>query len=555
MSQSPATYDLAIVGSGFAGSLFACIARRLGYSVVLIERGAHPRVVIGESTTPLTNLFLEELCDHYNLPEIRSFSKWGTWQHAHPEIGCGLKRGFSFFHHSLEHVNTLPDPEHARQLLVAASPHDGIADTHWYRADFDQYLVQAAQRAGAEYFPHVRLERFSDHGDHAVLEGKRHNQPIAFRVRFVVDATGPHGFLHQTLRLGEAPLPPMPPTQALYSHFTGVGRLAGTSAPTPGALSLAPEDFPAPRVGSQPPYPVDDAAVHHVFPGGWIWVLQFNNGITSAGVSCTDPRAQQLGISVGADMNQRETPFTRAWEGLLTRIPALQKQFEHAEAIRPFSLIPRVSFRSARIAGRNWALLPSAAGFVDPLLSTGFPLTLLGIQRVAYILESGLDAPDLAARLGDYAAQSDAELLASARLIAALYMSMDNFPVFTALTMLYFAAVSYSETAHRLGKPEIAASFLLRDLPQFASAMEKLIAESRTIRTSDAAAQFSEAVRKAIEPINVAGLADPCRRNWYPVDASDLLASAHKLGATREDIEQLLDRCGFHTEAIASKHA
>src|ERR1700691_1659260 len=99
-------------------------------------------LVIGESTTPLTNLFLEALADRYNLPEIRAFSKWGTWQRTHPEVACGLKRGFSFFHH--ERNESSESLDRNQQLLVAASPHDAIADTHWYRADFDQYLMQAA---------------------------------------------------------------------------------------------------------------------------------------------------------------------------------------------------------------------------------------------------------------------------------------------------------------------------------------------------------------------------------------------------------------------------
>jgi FADH2 O2-dependent halogenase len=54
-------FDIAVAGSGFAGSLMAMIARQLGLSVILLERGRHPRVVIGESSTPLSNLLLEEL--------------------------------------------------------------------------------------------------------------------------------------------------------------------------------------------------------------------------------------------------------------------------------------------------------------------------------------------------------------------------------------------------------------------------------------------------------------------------------------------------------------
>ncbi|MEY4326977.1 MAG: hypothetical protein RIS24_3148 [Verrucomicrobiota bacterium] len=85
-----ADFDLAIVGSGFAGTLLAMIARRLGLSVLMIERGRHPRFAIGESSTPLANLWLETLTDRYDLPRLRPLSQWGTWQASYPHLGCGL---------------------------------------------------------------------------------------------------------------------------------------------------------------------------------------------------------------------------------------------------------------------------------------------------------------------------------------------------------------------------------------------------------------------------------------------------------------------------------
>ncbi len=562
MSESPSReiYDLAVVGSGFAGSLIAGIARRLGRSVVLIERGRHPRFAIGESSTPLSNLLLEELATRYSLAELRPLSKWGTWQRAHPEIPCGLKRGFTFYHHLLDHPAAHhSDLDRRNQLLVAASPHDAIADTHWFRADFDHFLVQAAQRAEVEYYDHVHLTRFTDCGGHVLLEGcrpepetapgaPRSSPAIAFRARFVLDATGPRGFLHRALHLGELPLSDMPATQALYTHFTGVGRLE-EQFHFPGAPPLSPSF--GDRVGATP-YPVDDAAVHHIFPGGWIWVLRFNNGVTSAGVAFTDAAAARFGLSPAPGSSDCQPRYAAAWNQLVARIPALSRQFSGAHPVRPFTHIPRLSFRSAQIVGPRWALLPSAAGFVDPLLSTGFPLALLGIQRLAAILESGTESTDFLAQLAAYAAQTDAELLAAARLIGALYASMDNFPVFSALSMLYFAAVSYSEAAHRLGKPQLASSFLLHDHPHFGPAMRDLLAQSRAVRTPEQSARFSENVRRAIDPINVAGLADPSRRNWYPIDANDLFANAHKLHATREEIENLLNRCGFYPQITSA---
>jgi FADH2 O2-dependent halogenase len=513
------SWDIAVVGSGFAGSLLAMIARQLGRSVVLIERGSHPRVVIGESSTPLSNLLLEELAERYGLDAIRPLAKWGSWQRAHPEVGCGLKRGFTFYHHRLGSPDGA-DPERRDQLLVAASPRDAIADTHWYRADFDHLLVREAQRLGVEYLDRVTLHEFRDTGSEVVLRGERGDEDLTVRASFVVDATGPRGFLHQALQLEESALPGFPLTQALYSHFSGVTRFAECRGR-----------------GSEgsPPYPVDDAAVHHVFDGGWIWVLRFNNSITSAGVAATDRVASELRLSDGGP----------AWERLLHQLPALQEQFAGARPEQPFRHIPRLSFRSAAIVGSRWALLPSAAGFVDPLLSTGFPLALLGGSRLAEILAQDWNTGDFHHRLQAYAAQTDQELMATARLVAALYATMDNFPVFIAISLLYFAAASYAEAARRLGKAHLASSFLLCDDAVFGPESQRLFERALQPLTETESAELVREILSAIEPINVAGLGRPERPNWYPVEASDLLDNAHKLKATRGEVLAMLERCGF----------
>ena len=70
--------DIAIVGSGFGGALTALALRARGKRVLLIERGRHPRFAIGESSTPLANLLLEELATRYDLAGVRPFCKWGT---------------------------------------------------------------------------------------------------------------------------------------------------------------------------------------------------------------------------------------------------------------------------------------------------------------------------------------------------------------------------------------------------------------------------------------------------------------------------------------------
>jgi FADH2 O2-dependent halogenase len=502
-------FDIAIVGSGFAGSLMAMIARRLGCSVVMIERGRHPRFVIGESSTPLADLLWGELARRYDLPRLLPLNKWGSWQRAYPQIGCGLKRGFTFFHHTFGQP-FLDDARRRHQLLVAASASDEFADTHWYRPEFDHFLVQEAQRMGVEYLDETRLDRAEVGPAVSRLSGVRGGGEMALEARLVIDASGPRGFLHRALGLPERRFDHLPPTQALYSHFTGVGRFADLAC------------FPR---SEAPPYPPDDAAVHHVFPGGWIWVLRFNNGITSAGVAATDTLAAELDLAEGAP----------AWRRLLERLPAVQEHFATAQSILPFVHAPRLPFRSGAIAGPGWVLLPYAAGFIDPLLSTGFPLTLLGIGRLAGTLEEGVPALRAPGRLEAYARHTESELLAAEQLVGALYNNMCDFPSFSVLALLYFAAASFAENARRLGRPELAGGFLLHDHPRFGPALKRCCALALEAAPGSGASPgqrdaLRAAVLEAIEPVDVIGLSRADRRNWFPVDPQESAKAALKLG-------------------------
>ncbi len=555
MTQTPRV-DVAVIGSGFAGSLTALALGRSGRSVALIERGRHPRFAIGESSTPLANLLIEELAATYDLPRIAPLSKWGAWQRAYPALPVGLKRGFSFFHHTFD-APFADDAAHQRQLLVAASPHDAIGDTHWYRPGFDAFLAREAADAGAELLEDTCIDHVRFSGDWVALDLRRHGRREALSARFVIDASGPNGALSRLLQLPSAPTRWLPPTQALYAHFQDVSRWQDVVA-SPGCSAGASPGTPARpsndrRRGTPeiPPYPVDDAALHHVFPGGWIWMLRFNNGLTSAGAAVTAALASELVLHDGAS----------AWDRLLERLPSIRAQFAGARAVTPFVHAPRIAYRSQVVCGDRWALLPSAAGVIDPLLSTGFPLTLLGIRRLVEALAGTWDGAGRDEALATYQRQTLRELDATERLVAALYASMDDFALFKRLCLLYFAAASYSEAARRLGRHELAPGFLLCDHAAFAGACAAICeavrppaAMSVQALTRGGAARrdgreaVMAAIERAIEPFDLAGLADRRRRDWYPVLADDLMASRHKLNAGADEIVALLERCGFECQ-------
>ena len=511
-------FDVAVLGSGFGGSLAALIARRAGRTVVLIERGTHPRFAIGESSSPLANLLLEELADGYDLPRIRPLSAWGTWQRTYPEIGCGLKRGFTFYAH--EAGNPFRGaPDRSDQLLVAASPNDEVADTHWYRPDFDGFLADEAAAEGAEYLDRTAIAAIAAGASGFDIDASRAGRSMRLRARFVIDASGPGGALHQALGLASTAFPDLPQTEGLFTHFENVRRLD--------AMGI----FPA---AATPPYPADDAALHHVFDGGWIWVLRFQNGVTSAGIAATPALARELRLSEGAT----------AWQRLLDRFPTVHDQFAGARPTLPFVHRPQLPFRSRSAAGPGWAMLPSAAAFVDPLLSTGFPLTLLGLERLGEAMRTDWGRPAFEEKLQRHETRTFLEVDAAALLVSALYARFDDFPVFAALTHLYFAAASFAETARRLGRPALSGAFLSADHPTFGPALGRCCRMALGGGDRD---EVLAAVREAIEPLDVIGLGDASRRNWYPVDQADLYASARKLNATRAEIDALLVRCGLVT--------
>ena len=514
--------DVAVIGSGFGGAITALIARQIGLSVVLLERGKHPRFAIGESSTPLANLLFEELAERYSIPWLSHFSKWGTWQQNHPEVACGLKRGFTFYHHTLDEP-FLPDAARRNELMVAASPRDRVADTHWYRPDFDAFLADRAAASGAEYLDETEVVTARVSIDHVHLACRRKSHPVDVRARLVLDATGPRGALHQKLALSEVPFKHIPRTEAVFAHFENVSRWSDSHGDRQGV-----------------PYPPDDAAVHHVFPGGWIWILRFNNGLVSAGAALTRDFADQLRNGASGAPGSPEA----TWDRLLDRLPSVRQLFRGARNTVPFGYLTSLSFRSEQAAGSRWALLPSAAGFVDPLLSTGFPLTLLGISRLGDILAQGWEDEAGRSRLTHYAALTFEELDRTERLVAALYANLNDFEAFSNLTRLYFAAASFTETARRLRKPELAGGkFLLGDHGDFERGFRvcvDLALRSGGDRNTD---QLRAEILRTIEPVDVAGLGREEARNWHPVDIEDLFAARQKLGVSRAAISDLCRTC------------
>ena len=184
-------------------------------------------------------------------------------------------------------------------------------------------------------------------------------------------------------------------------------------------------------------------------------------------------------------------------------------------------------------------MLPSAAAFVDPLFSTGIPLTLLGIERLVKILEDSWGTDNLNSRLNEYGELTLKEADWTAKFIGACYAAMWDFPRFADFSMFYFAAASYSEMARRLQETPSVRRYLAADQPEFARGLE-WCADKLTSRAASLNGSFAGEVEEKIRSLNVAGLAAPEKRNWYGVDLQDLVINADKLGFTPEAMRRII---------------
>jgi len=404
--------DVVILGSGFAGSLLAAILARQGMHVVLLDRGRHPRFAIGESSTPIADLVLGRLAARWDLPDVAPLARWGTWRRALPDVGCGLKRGFSYFRHEAgrEFADT---PAHDASLLVAASATDDEADTHWLRADVDAFLHRHALERGVvgrEGCVVTAIER--DAAGWTVGWQTDTGRTERVRAGRIIDATGGGGLLPRTLGVRRVDDALATRTAAIYGHFIGVGswdalvEQAGDGSTTT-------------------PFRSDDAAQHHLVPGGWVWMLRFADGRCSVGLVAGDLTA--------ADRAEPDA----AWRRRLAACPSLWRLLAGSRPLRPLAATPRMSRLWESASGPGWALVPTTAGFIDPLHSTGIAHALHGVARLAEMLLA--PGHDEAAWLR-YGRDVVDEVRWIDRLVSTATAAIDDFPRFVLACHLYFVA-------------------------------------------------------------------------------------------------------------------
>ena len=500
--------DVVVLGSGFSGSLLAQILCRTGRSVALLDNRGHPRFAIGESSTPSANLILKQLADRYDLKGISPLCSYGSWQQAYPEIGCGIKRGFSYFKHQRGKIFQ-PGPDHENELLVAASNDDSQSDTHWFRQDVDALLCQAAADQGAlllQYAETTRMAYDPLTTPAWEIEVTQAGQPVLLRAAFVVDATGAGGVLQRFLKIPDQTDQLQTRSSALYAHFQGT---------KPWRAELAKENDSV----TDHPFDCDHSAQHHLLEDSWCWLLRFNQGITSVGLMIDQTGSPETPGLV----NQS------SWQERLASYPSLQNLLADATIVDPpgrLQLAGRVQRMCGQAAGVHWAMLPHTAGFIDPLHSTGIAHALSGVERLAVILDQFWESEQRADALQRYHETLMQELSMIDRLVYGCYRTLNDFPRFVSYSMLYFvAAIGYEQNRLDPAQKSHQSAFLGADNADWNQTVDQILQRLETggergKKCWQEAGKFEAEVWEALKPFDLVGLSSPKVQHIYPHTAA-----------------------------------
>ena len=365
-SATPTRYDVVILGSGIGGAMLACILAKRGVSVLMIEELAHPRFTIGESLIPETGVRLRILAEKHGVPEIG----WLGSFHAlrdNVSSNCGVKRGFSFMYHRRgeEHRR-----EETNQLPTLTPPFG--PDSHLFRQDTDAYLAAVSLAYGAHLRQQTRIAGIDFRPDEVRLTT---GTGEVIRAGFLIDAGGMRSQVSTQLGLRDQVPRFRTDTRALYSHF----------------IDVRPADLLFPGGAHGMPSPLGQGTMHHVFDGGWMWIIPFGNHRAA-----TNPLT-----SVGLVLDRRQHPAAEGapedeFRRIIGRYPTIARHFADARAVRPWVGSGRLQYSQRHLLGPRMLQLPHAACFVDPLYSSGMSVLTVAVDLIAETLLAAVADGDFA---------------------------------------------------------------------------------------------------------------------------------------------------------------
>lgn len=332
-------FDVAIVGGGPAGSTTAALLAKKGYNVFLAEKEKFPRYHVGESTVPGIIPVFDELGITEEI-EQRAFV---------------VKRGITLVWGR--------DRAPWSAQFSEASPLTGSLDHafQFVRSEFDAILLNTARRYGAIVLEETRVTDFLFEQDRCCglqyLTGSG-NQPQTISARFVVDASGQSALLAHKKELLEWDEDLK--NVAIWAYYQGGKKLDG-----PIAGNILVENL----------------------PDGWLWVIPLHDGTQSVGL-----------VMPASNTNGRQA-LEKHFESTIAGSQESKKLLASARRVSNYHTARDWSYKCKSFYGPGFLITGDAAGFVDPLFSTGVFLALKGASLAAETIDWVLKEPSKESQL------------------------------------------------------------------------------------------------------------------------------------------------------------
>jgi flavin-dependent dehydrogenase len=321
--MSKEMYDVAIIGGGPAGSTAATLLARAGRRVVVVEREKFPRFHIGESLLPFSTKAFDRLGVREKLNRTFLPKHGGEIMAA-----CGTKKVKFYFKDGYQ-----TSRDRAYQVT---------------RSEFDKLLLDHSRENGAEVREETEVKKIDFAPDRVRLETASSSGAMeTIEARYLLDCSGRQTILGNFFKLKKT----YDHLQkfSVFAHFENVERPSG----------------------------IDGTLIRMVRGlDRWFWMIPLT------------PTRMSIGVVMDTStFRAMKLPPEEALEKCIGEQPLILAEMANSERVSQVYSAGDYSYRNKKLFGDRWILAGDAAGFIDPVFSSGVFLAIMSAEKAADSLD------------------------------------------------------------------------------------------------------------------------------------------------------------------------